>query len=282
MTETEFSHYVGREQYQHDRVGAALVRRFAAALDVPLADNSVPDGLHWCLCTPETPTEELGPDGHPKVGGFLPDMGLPRRMWAASEVEFFAPLTLDAKVTRASRILSVERKDGRSGPLGFVKVAHETRCGDVLAVRETQTLVYREAQAARVELPPIVNLLPEQLRDWQWHRELTPEPVLLQRFSALTFNSHRIHYDLPYAREVEGYPGLVVHGPLMATLLLDLARRELGGDRLASFAFRAMSPAFAGQPLHLVGRSAGEEVILQALGGDGRMVVDASAKLREG
>ena len=224
----------GANTAEYDRVDAATVARFAATLDTALADNAFR-------------MQPIGACAHPirqpaiwdrtairQLAAFCRIWVLPRRMWAASEVEFVSPLKIGAAVERISRIVSVDRKDGKSGPLGFVTIAHETHCDAKLAVAEKQTLVYRGKQAAQTQLPPVRDVA-RQLGSWPWYRELVPGPVLLQRFSAVTFNSHRIHYDLPYARQVEGYPGLVVHGPLIAALLVDLGRRELGGDRMARF-----------------------------------------------
>lgn len=270
------------EEHRRDVLTPALAAHFAATLDRSVADEVAPQGIHWCLCTPETATRSLGEDGHPAGGGgFLPPSPLPRRMWASSDVEFLRPLRVGAAVERHSRVLSAKEKTGGRGPLLFVTVAHETASEGETAVRETHTIVYREAaMPARTGSPP--EPATDVGRDWPWRRVVTPSPPLLFRFSALTFNSHRIHYDLAYAREVEGYPGLVVHGPLMATLLLDLADRELGSNRLARFAFRALSPAFAGEPLTLVGRPGNGTVSFAVLGVDGRTVMTAEATFSVG
>ena len=278
-----WSDWVGREATAHDRLGEALARRWLATFDLPPPnDGALPQGIHFALCTPEAPSAALGEDGHPRRGGgadeFFPPLPLPRRMWAASEIEFLAPIRVGAAIERTSRIVSVDEKKGASGALGFVTVAHETRADGTPAVREKQTLVYREAVAADAPLAP------QEAGDgefaaahWPVHRTLTPQPPLLFRFSALTFNTHRIHYDLPYAREVERYRGLVVHGPLMASLLLQLAARETGDNALSRFAFRAVSPAIAGEPLHLALREEGPALELGAFAADGRQVVRAEA-----
>jgi 3-methylfumaryl-CoA hydratase len=199
-------------------------------------------------------------------------------MWASSKVEFLAPLVPGVAIERISRIASVTEKQGASGSLAFVEVAHETRSAGEVAVREVQSLVYRAAAASDAPLsPPPPGEGCFESGAWQVHRTLTPSEALLFRFSALTFNTHRIHYDAPYAREVERYRGLVVHGPLMATLLLDLARRELGDNALRSFAFRAQSPAICGEELHLVMRQKDEGLELGAFAADGRQVVGATA-----
>jgi 3-methylfumaryl-CoA hydratase len=196
-------------------------------------------------------------------------------MWASSKVTFLAPITQGAAIARTSTVASVKEKSGSTGTLVFVEVDHATRADGVIAVEERQTIVYREATTTPAA--PAPDEADVNLSDWGWHRSLRPAEPLLFRYSALTFNSHRIHYDRPYAVEEECYRGLVVHGPLTATLLLDLAARELGADAVKSFAFRGVSPAIAGEPLHLVARREGAALTLAALGGDGRTVMSAEA-----
>jgi 3-methylfumaryl-CoA hydratase len=267
-----------------DRVDAGLVSRWLATFDRDApSDGNVPQGLHWCLCLPDAATAKLGPDGHPLrddgEGSFLPPIALPRRMWASSKVEFFAPLRVGEAVTRNSRVQTITEKSGGSGQLVFVDVAHETFAESGLSVREVQSIVYREAAGPDAALsPPKAEQGHVDLDDWSSHRMLTPSEPLLFRYSALTFNSHRIHYDLPYARDEERYRGLVVHGPLTASLLLDLARRALGDNALASFAFRGVSPAICGEALHLVMRGSGCDIEMAAFAGDGRQIMAASAQ----
>lgn len=270
--------WIGRTEVRHDRLPPALLDRFCATIDRPTGGEIVPQAVHWVLCTPDAATEDLGVDGHPlrsdDPGCFFPPLPLPRRMWASSTVSFFAPLALNADIVRTSTITAVTEKTGSSGPLAFVDVAHETHADGTLCVKETQTLVYRAATAAKPSAPPAaVNV---DLSGWNFHRTFEPSETLLFRFSAITFNSHRIHYDLPYARDVEGYRGLVVHGPLMATLLLDLVAQEFGQNWLKHFAFRAQAPAFAGEPLHLVGRTDQDRIELAALGPDGTVRLSAT------
>jgi 3-methylfumaryl-CoA hydratase len=200
-------------------------------------------------------------------------------MWASSKVAFLQPLHIDAVVTRTSRILSISEKSGNSGPLVFVDVAHETSTENGLAVREVQSIVYRAAVGLETPLsPPVESVRSFDANGWDAQRVVVPCEPLLFRYSALTFNSHRIHYDLPYARHEERYRGLVVHGPLTASLLLDLARRALGDNALASFAFRGLSPAICGEALHLVMRGSGNDMELAAFAGDGRQIMAASAQ----
>jgi len=274
--------WIGKPARAQDVIAQPAVARFAAMLDSPQpAGANAPQGFHWCLCLPDAPTAEIDVDGHPKRGSFLPPIELPRRMWVASDVSFAASLPVGANVERVSTVAAVAEKDGSSGRLAFVEIDHVTSADGVVAVRERQTIVYREAATpAQAKAAAAPTLAPPDLSGWSWQRRMVPSEVLLFRYSALTFNSHRIHYDLPYATKVEGYPGLVVQGPLTASLLLDLCARELGPDALASFAFRARTPAFAGEAMHLVGRRDGGEIILAALGRDGRTIISATATAR--
>ena len=271
----EWSEWIGRTQEQEDTLTPALLKRFRATTDSDVTGDVAPQAIHWCLCLPEAATADLDGDGHPKRGGFLPPVPLPRRMWASSKVEFHAPIVAGAAITRRSTITDVSEKQGSSGPLIFVQLDHQTSANSIVAVYEQQTLVYREGGTSAPNPKP-ADITPD-FADWDWHRSLIPCETLLFRFSALTFNSHRIHYDRPYAETEERYRDLVVHGPLTATLLIDLAARELGPNRLKSFSFRGESPAFAGETLHLVGRKQGEMITLAALGGDGRTVMSAQA-----
>jgi 3-methylfumaryl-CoA hydratase len=279
----DWQDWIGREEHRSDRIEPAAFGRWLAMLDREApSDGEVPQGYHWCLALPDAPTSMLGPDGHPlrneTPDGFMPPVPLPRRMWASSKVEFLIPLRVGDAIVRTSRIASVTEKTGGSGQLVFVDVAHETAGLNGVAVRETQSLVYRAAAAADAPLSPAeldeASFTPN---DWDSHRALVPSEPLLFRYSALTFNSHRIHYDLPYARNEERYRGLVVHGPLTATLLLDLAQGQLGDNSLSSFAFRGTSPAMCGEALHLVMRDVESGIELAAFASDGRQIVAATA-----
>ena len=276
MTE-DWTGWIGRETVQHDILTPALLARFRATFDSDASADVAPQGLHWCLCTPDVATAGLGPDGHPHKGGFLPPVPLPRRMWASSDIAFHAPISVGAAITRISRIADIVRKQGGSGNLVFVTVAHETRADGAFAVSETQTIVYRAPATEPIAAPSAAATAPD-LSGWQWQRSLAPQEALLFRYSALTFNSHRIHYDLPYAQGEEGYPALVVHGPLSATLLLDLAARELGPNQLSHFAFRGQAPAFAGEMLNFVGREADDGFTMAVIGSDGRIVMSANGR----
>jgi 3-methylfumaryl-CoA hydratase len=212
---------------------------------------------------------------------FLPKDTFDFLCYSHCKVEFLKPLQIGAVVTRTSRILSISEKSGNSGQLVFVDVAHETSTENGLAVREVQSIVYREAAGLETPLsPPVESACSFDANGWDSQRVVVPNEPMLFRYSALTFNSHRIHYDLPYAREEERYRGLVVHGPLTASLLLDLARRALGDNALASFAFRGLSPAICGEALHLVMRGSGNDIEMAAFAGDGRQIMAASAQGR--
>jgi 3-methylfumaryl-CoA hydratase len=282
---SEWDAWIGRVDARADQVDPALVRRWCATLDRDVPDGgAAPQGLHWCLAVPDAPTAALGEDGHPRrddgPGSFLPPVPLPRRMWASSTVRFHAALPIGATILRTSRVAAITTKQGGSGTLVFVDIAHDTHHGDTLLVSELQSVVYRAAApTGAVAVPPPCGPARFDAARWTLVRTVEPAPPLLFRYSALTFNSHRIHYDLPYARDEEGYRGLIVHGPLIASLLLDLARRHVGDNRLATFRFRGLSPAVAGEPLHLALREEAGELVLGAFARDGRQVTDASAGL---
>ncbi len=283
----DWSDWIGRTQRATDRLAPALAARWTATFDRDAPKGSaqgsaMPQGIHWCLCTPEARTAQLGDDGHPERDGarteLLPPVPLPRRMWAASAVQFHAPMAIGTAIERISRVAAIEAKSGSRGEIVFVDLDHETFADGILAVSERQTLVYLEAAAPEA---PLVPPPPGEARfdpaGWDAHRTLVPDERLLFRYSALTFNTHRIHYDAPYARGVERYRGLVVQGPLTASLLLQLATLRFGENRIARFAFRGLSPAMAGEPLHLVLRGEGEEIELAAFASDGRQVTKGSA-----
>lgn len=277
--------WIGRTEIRSDSHDPALVRRWTATFDRAAPDDgTVPQGVHWCLGVPEAATAALGIDGHPLRDGspdsFLPPVPLPRRMWAASAITFLRPLRLGAPVERRSRIAAISEKQGGSGQLVFVDIEHETACAGDLCIRETQSIVYRDAPPQGCPpVPPPPGPDHFDPAPWQCHRALAPDEALLFRFSALTFNAHRIHYDLPYATKAEGYRGLVVHGPLTASLLLNLAAQQFGDNALKTFAFRGLSPAICGEGLHLVLRSDQGQIELGAFASDGRHVMSATAAL---
>jgi len=246
-----FEEYVGREEVREDRADSRLSEGMAATLGRPLEGDAWPALWHWTLFQDWRMPEGLGPDGHPRRGGFLPPVhDLPRRMWAGGRVTFHAPVRTGDALRRVSTILSVKEKSGGSGRLVFVTVGHVLHGPAGVLVEEEQDIVYRGTEGAAVKAAPAAPA-------WEGALEasLVPDPVMLFRYSALTGNGHRIHYDYPYVTQEEGYPGLVVHGPLQATLLarhaLDLAGK---GARLARFAYRGKRPCFDGRALTLLGR----------------------------
>lgn len=247
--------WVGRRREDSDDITAWPMRAMHATLDrragMPAAGDPVPPAWHWLYFLEAKPASEIAVDGHPERGDFLPPVPLPRRMWAGGRIEWHAPLRIGDPVRRVSEIASVEPKSGRSGTLVFVTVRHTISGRAGLAIVEEHDIVYREA-ARPGDAAPAPRPGPAEAA---WQHTLLPDEVMLFRYSALTFNGHRIHYDMPYVTHVEGYPGLVVHGPLQATLLLDLAHRHASaGQRLTRFDYRALAPAFAGSPLTLNGQ----------------------------
>ena len=283
---TQWDAWVGREETRLDVLSEARAARWLATFSMQQT-RPLPQGIHLCLCNPDTPTAQLGPDGHPKRdmsdGSFLPpipEATMPRRMWASSKMRFHSPIAIGAQFKRVSRIASISEKSGGSGSLIFVNIEHTNSADGVLAVEETQTLVYRAAAPADAPLsPPAAGEGVFDRGAWEHHRVITPDTRLLFRYSALSFNTHRIHYDAPYARGVERYRGLVVHGPLTSTLLLELAASKLGENALKTFNFRGMSPAIVDEPLHLVMRGSGDAIELGAFASDGRQVTAASASV---
>lgn len=277
--------WIGRTERTVDTITATPMRALAATLDrediaaAVAPDAALPPLWHWLYFLPHAMQHELGEDGHPRKGGFLPPVTLPRRMWAGSRLDFLAPLRIGAQAERVSTILSVEHKQGRSGELVFVCVGHEIFSDGQVAIREEHDIVYREAQAPAKSAP--VAAAPSAGPDAAWQRTVVPDPVLLFRYSALTFNGHRIHYDRPYVTGVEGYPGLVVHGPLQATLLLDLVSRQRPDATVASFHFRAQRPIFDTAPFGVAGTPAadGKSVELWTVTPSGQTGMQASAVL---
>ncbi len=244
--------WIGRTQEATDIITAQLVKGLRATLFLEIGDpvegDIAPYTAHWCLAQPVVPASELGPDGHPARGGFLPPVPLPRRMWAGGQIEFIEPLRVGDTVTRSSRISDVTLKTGSTGALCFVTVDHTITTPRGVAIRERQDIVYRdvtpapEAKSGDAKTTSAPAPAPAAK-----HRENhLADPVLLFRYSALTFNGHRIHYDRDYVTKVEGYPGLIVHGPLQAALQVEFAARLRGNKAPAKFAYRGVSPLFDG------------------------------------
>ena len=268
--------WIGRSELREDNLVAAPVDRLSATLDHPssLAGPAgiLPPCWHWLYFHDAEPISGLGADGHPKRGGFLPPVPLPRHMWAGSRVTFLSPLMLGDVARKQSTIIDIRQRHGGSGALVFVTLRHEVFVNDKLVIEEIQDLVYRDGDIARGKTLPAAD-------EAQWHRKLTPDSVMLFRYSALTFNSHRIHFDRNYAIGEEGYSSLVVQGPLTATLLLDLLHRRQPAVTLAYFEFRAVAPLLEGSDLILQGRRDGELITLWALDADGNLAMEARARV---
>lgn len=237
--------------------------------------SRLPPLWHWLYFLPGERQSNIGPDGHPQRGGFLPPITLPRRMWAGGRLRFLRPLTVGEPVRRLSTIRGIQTKSGRSGELVFVTVSHEVADAKGVAIREEQDIVYRDAPAPGSPVPQPAAAPTDE----QFGRTVIPDPVLLMRYSALTFNGHRIHYDRPYAMHEEGYPGLVVHGPLIATLLVEELRRVHPQKTVRSFEFKAVSPLFDTAPFALNGKIEDTTARLWARGPQGQLAMQASAEL---
>ncbi len=273
--------WIGREISVHDTASPAPAQALAATLDNPSGTapgDPLPALWHWLYFLTACPTAELGPDGHPPKGDFLPPVDLPRRMWAGSRLQFVAPLRIAQAMTRRSVIQDITVKQGHSGPLCFVLVRHEVSSGRQLCLVEEQDIVYRPAAGTEPASTSTKSDTPAPAATWA--RQIAPSQVLLFRYSALTFNGHRIHYDRPYATVVEGYAGLVVHGPLIATLLLDLVRRVLPSAALASFSFKAVRPLLDTAPFTVCARlQAPRTLQLWAQDAQGQTVTTGTAVL---
>lgn len=277
--DTDFSEWAGKTRRVESDLSHWPAQAAAATLDasdlVLEPGSELPPLWQWFYFLGTEPQRRLGIDGHPERGGFMPPIDLPRRMFAGARMRFHRPLVLGRDAQRTDTIRSVELKSGRSGKLAFVKVGHAFHQGGVLCIEEEQDIVYREP-GRPVEAPEVRRV--EAPADGAWSRRVVPDTRLLFRFSALTFNAHRIHYDRPYATTEEGYPGLVVHGPLVAVLLADLVRRHQP-EPMTAFEFRGRAPLFDLAPFQLLGRPRADEVELEARGPDGATTLTAKATL---
>jgi len=259
----ELKSCIGRITERRDIISERMIAEFEGTLSPHLfVSDAVPLGIQWCLSPDVVVLEQIGSDGHPKLGTFLPDVGLPRRMWAGGEVTFHGIFNVGDVVKKHSEIADVSFKAGKSGKLCFFKINHRYSVGDRLIVVERQDVVYREAVAAgEIAAQPAVS---PQGQVWS----VAPTSTMLFRYSAMTFNGHRIHYDDPYARNVEGYEGLVVHGPMQATLMLNLAASVLGRAP-ATFSYRGVSPLILGEPFVVDALKIGDAVTLQTISSSG-------------
>lgn len=272
--------WIGRSETRTDLIHAGTANALAATLDSPLLlqqGDALPPLWHWIYFWTPAPASAIGTDGHALRGGFLPPVALPRRMWAGGRLQFHAPLPVGASVERVSRVADVKVRQGASGTLVFVTVEHAIHSEGRPCLTEEHDIVYRDLPRPDAA-PPVPRPAPAEPH---WSRHVDPDPVLLFRYSALTFNGHRIHYDRSYVTGVEGYPGLVVHGPLVATLLMQLARESLPERTVKAFSFRAISPLFDVESFSLHGRLSddGASVLLWAANARGELAMQAEAAL---
>lgn len=285
QTLSHLQEWLGKTESLQDSITVAPVRALSATLDrtdpIPSKGTVLPELWHWLYFLPHARQSEIGPDGHPKRGGFMPPVPLPRRMWAGSRLQWLAPLAVGDEIERVSTIQSVTHKSGRTGDLIFVLVKHEISNQNGLALIEDHDIVYRDA-AGSGDKPVAPTPAPI---DAKWSKTITPDDVLLFRYSALTFNGHRIHYDRQYVTEVEAYPGLIVHGPLIATLLVDLVRQSLPACTLKRFEFRATRPTFDIHPFKVCAKPdlekdlSGKTISIWAQDHEGWLTMQATAVL---
>lgn len=275
ITEQEIGHYrewIGRRTVIEDHVSPDVIRRFAAAVDCAMPAEDVPPMWHYGLFLNSEPTASLGVDGHPPRGGALPPVRLPRRMFAGSAMKFLSPLKIGGVASCESEVVSVDLRQGSRGDLVLVRVADRIMQRGTLCIDETRTIVYLGAGR------PVAPVVPSENATFAGGEEIwTPNSAALFRFSAVTFNAHRIHYDEPYAREEEGYPGLVVHGPFTALKLCDFSERTRKAP-LRSFSFRGENPLFCGQPIMLSASQEGSTLRVSARRCDGATGMQASAE----
>ena len=270
------SQWIGSKETTEETISVEPLQRMRATLDhapkTMTEGEIVPTLWHWAYFLKPTRASELGRDGHAALGDFMPPVPLPRRMWAGCQLKFSAPLRVGETARRESTVRDVKLKQGRSGILCFVDVEHAILVGDELKLTEIHNIVYRDTkQPGDDKARP-----PEAPGDAQWTREVKPDSTMLFRYSALTFNGHRIHYDLDFCRHQEGYPGLVFHGPLTATLLIEMLRQQNPGKSLESCDYRAYSPLFDDASFTLNGKMDGTDAILWATNPQGRLAMEAT------
>jgi 3-methylfumaryl-CoA hydratase len=270
--------WVGRREEAVDLVTAAPVSALAALFNhetPPWPSGALPPLAHWFYCLSRTPQAKLDQDGHELRGAFLPPVAQPRRMWAGGKLSFLHPVRFGTVFRRMSRIAEISEKTGRSGPLTFVTVEHRYEDSKGLAIEERQDLVYRAPPQAASNT---ITLHAPPAREADWELAVTPDPVMLFRYSALTYNAHRIHYDRDFCLKHEGYPGLVVHGPLIATLLVDLFLRHNPGASVSELSYRALTPLFDTAPFTLKGKASEQGADLWALSPEGQVAMSLQLK----
>lgn len=271
------------ETVREDFIGTDILDRMSMTLDYDLRfapGDVVPKLWHWLFFLPQVKASDTGADGHPQRGGFLPALeGLDRRLWAGSRFWFHNDLKAGQPAQQKSVLKNVTLKQGRSGRLGFVLVAHRVFQSGRHVLTEEHDIVYQQAPASAVTVASVNAGLKPPAKSAEWSETVRPDPVLLFRYSALTFNGHRIHYDRDYCRKEFGFPGLAVHGPLIATLLIELVRKNLPSARIAEYAFRAKAPIFDFQTFKVEGCREGDQVFLWTVNPDGFETMTAQAKL---
>jgi 3-methylfumaryl-CoA hydratase len=270
--------WIGRSSQATDIVTAQLAKGLRATLFQEIGEPKVGDAapwtVHWCLAQPVFPMSALSQDGHPTRGGFLPPVPLPRRMWAGGELEFFDALRVGDEVTRTSRIADVTMKTGSTGALCFVSVDHLVTTSRGTALRERQDIVYRDISSAQSAAPAKTPAPPPSAQHRETHMA---DPVLLFRYSALTFNGHRIHYDRDYVTKVEGYPGLIFHGPLQAAFIIELAAKLHGGAAPKKFSYRGLQPLFEGSEFSVNANDSGAGMELWTANSAGQPTMKGTA-----
>jgi 3-methylfumaryl-CoA hydratase len=281
MDVVKLKEWIGRTAESQDEITAYPVKALAATLDydqrAPVRGDAIAPLWHWLYFLPLHRQSEIGADGHASRGGFLPPVPLPRRMWAGGRLWVHPPLRIRDAASKVSRILDVSAKSGRSGSLAFVTVEHKYYGGNGLAVTEEHDIVYRESASPNAPAPEAVRAPTGE----EWVHEVATDPVLLFRFSALTFNGHRIHYDKQYVTAIEHYPDLIVHGPLLALLMLELVRTNLPDAVVKTFSFRGVRPTFVPQRIFVCGKRSedGKTVELWVRHEDGALAMSATAEL---
>lgn len=287
VTHVDIDHlrsWIGRKEESEDVISRKPASVLAATLDherLPQNGDLLGPLWHWVYFTPLCRQSELGVDGHPRLGGFLPQIPLPRRMWAGGRLTVRGPVRVGERVTRTTEIADITHKVGRQGQLVFLTLRHAINTPDGVAIEEEQDIVYREPRQVKQSVPQKASADETTVQRVLWRDPMLADSVLLMRYSALTFNAHRIHYDLAYAQEEEGYPGLVVHGPLIATLLADRLAKHAPG-RLRTFSFRGLKPLYAGEVFHLCGRREDNGMyVLWAETLDGSAAMTALATIEE-
>lgn len=279
IDETTYREWIGRTQVMRERLDAWPVRGLKAALEGDFGTgegDEVPGLGQWLYFVPAVARSRMGEDGHPQRGDFLPPVSLPRRMWAASDIRFSRPMRIGEEVEKTARIADISVKAGKTGLLVFLKIENIYRVDGEQALSEMQTLVYRDDPRPD-EAPPPPKPVPQAAA---WSETVETDTALLFRYSAVTFNAHRIHYDAPYARDVEGYPNVVVHGQLTATMLFAALSRHVPGQRLGTFGFRAMKPIFVGERIFLEGAPSGNGYDLWARDANGHLCLSASVEFQ--